>query len=234
MKTRLRLSPFFIGMALLAAISCSQLKLPGANSTTSSGPARASSDPLEALKKAFTAQLAARSFRARMQYSVANTGMHNDLEFVAPDRYHVTMMGPTIQGRGMKQEIIIVGKDTFTKIGDMPWQKTVMNTAESTLATTIGEMAEQFRTQDVSQRMTKYEDVKFVGQDVLDGQPVGVYKFKLEGTKGPSAGQIWISTADDLPRKIEHEASSRTNSDKGKLTITYYDYNATINIVPPI
>ena len=87
----------------------------------------------------------------------------------------------------------------------MPWQKTVMNTGESTLATTIGEMAEQFRTQDVSQRMTKYEDVKFVGQDVLDDQPVGVYKFKLEGTKGPSAGQIWISTADDLPRKIEHK-----------------------------
>ena len=235
MERNLKLSGLLVGAALLATTSCGGLKVPGANSSTSSGAAQASADPREALKKAFTAQLAARSLRAHMEYSAATINMRNDLEFVAPDRYHVTVKGPTMQGRNLGQEMIIVGKDTFTRISDMPWQKGVMNTGEGTLATTIGEMANQFRLEDVAQRMTKYEDVQFAGPEVLDGQPVVVYQFKLKGAKGLTPGKIWISTADGLPRKVEHEASSQTNSDrKMKLSTTYSDYNANINIAPPV
>ena len=234
MKRKLRLSSLLVGAALLAATACAQLKVPGASSTTSSGSMQASDDPREALKKAFTAQLAARSFRARMEYSVASIPTHNDLEFVAPDRYHVSVFGPQVQGRSMGQEIIIVGKDTFRRISGVPWQKST-NAGAGTLATTIGEIAGQFRTEDMAQRMLKYDDIQFFGPDVLDGQPVMVYQFKLKETKGPIPGKIWISTADNLPRKIEHEASSQTNPDKKmKLTTTYYDYNANINIEPPI
>jgi hypothetical protein len=233
MKRKLRLSGLLVVVALLMATSCGQLKGSGANSTTSAGPVGASDDPREALKKAFTAQLAARSYRARMEYSVASIPTHNDLEFVAPDRYHVTVVGPQMQGRSMGQEMIIVGKDTFMRISGVPWQKATVNPGMGTLATTIDELGPQFR--DVAQRMTKYEDVKFVGPDVLDGQPVLVYQFKLNVTKGQTSGKIWISPADDLPRKIEHESSSQTNSDrKMKLTTTYFDYNANINIAPPI
>jgi len=63
-KRKLRLSGLLVGAVLLAATSCGQLKVPGASSTTSSGPGQASTDPREALKKAFTAQLAAKSFRS--------------------------------------------------------------------------------------------------------------------------------------------------------------------------
>jgi len=49
-----------LSAALLAATSCGQLKVPGASSTTSAGTAQARDDPREALKKAFTAQLAVR------------------------------------------------------------------------------------------------------------------------------------------------------------------------------
>src|SRR5437763_3460431 len=106
MKARLRVTGLFLSAALLAVTSCGGLKVPGASSTTSSGPGQASADPREALKKAFTAQLAATSYRARVEYSIGGVGTHNDLEFVAPDRYHVTLVGPATMG----QEMIIIGK----------------------------------------------------------------------------------------------------------------------------
>jgi hypothetical protein len=235
MKRKLKLSGLLVGMALLAATSCGGLKVSSASGTTSSGSVAAGDDPREALKKAFTAQLAARSYRARMEYSVASIPSHNDLEFVAPDRYHVSVFGPQVQGRNMGQEIIIVGKDTFRRITGVPWQMSMMNTGAASLATTIGDAADQFRLEDASQRMLKYDDIQFIGTDVLDGQPVKVYQFNLKVTKGPMPGKIWISTADDLPRKIEYQASSQTNSErKMKLATTYYDYNANINIEPPV
>ena len=225
MKRSLRLSHLFFVAALLAATSCSQLKVPGASSAKSSGPLQPIDDPREALKKAFTEQLAARSFRARMEYTIGGVGTHNDLEFVAPDRYHVTLVGPATMG----QEMIIIGNDKFARISGRPWQKADMNVAAGTMATTLGDLTDQFHQEDVSQKMTKYEDVQFSGSEVLEGQPVMVYQFNLKSTKGPIPGKIWISTADNLPRKIVHEKSS-----KMKITTTYYDYNTNFNISPPI
>jgi hypothetical protein len=233
MKRESKLSGLLVGVALLAAISCGGLKVPGSTSTASSDPATAGADSREALKKAFTAQLAAKSYRARFEYSVASIPRHNDLEFVAPDRFHVTVVGPQAQGRSTGQEMILIGKDTYMRVSGVPWQKSAMNPFLGALATTIDELGPQFR--DVAQRMTKYEDVKLIGPDVLDGQPVLVYQFKLNVTNGQTSGKIWISTTDGLPRKIEHESSSQTNSDrKMKVSTTYYDYNANINIEPPI
>jgi outer membrane lipoprotein-sorting protein len=231
MTRKLRLSGLLFGAALLATTSCGQLKIPGASSATSSGPVQASDDPREALKKAFTAQRAARTYRARLEYSIGGVGTHNDLEFVAPDRYHVTLVGPAAMG----QEMIIIGNDKFARISGRPWAKTDMNVAAGTMATTLGDLTDQFHQEDVSQRMTKYDDVQFSGSEVLEGQPVVVYQFNLKSKKGPIPGKIWISTADNLPRKIVHEAGSQTNSDrKMKLSTTYYDYNANIKIEPPI
>jgi outer membrane lipoprotein-sorting protein len=223
MKRRLRLSGLLFGAALLATTSCGQVKVPGASSATSSGPAQASDDPREALKKAFTAQRAATSYRARMEYSIGGVATHNDLEFVAPDRYHVTLVGPATMG----QEMIIIGKDRFARISGRPWAKTDMNVAGGTMATTLGDLTDQFRQEDISQRMMKYEDVQFSGSEVLDGQPVMVYQFNLKSTKVQIPGKVWISTADNLPRKIVHDS-------KMKLTTTYYDYNTNFNISPPI
>ena len=240
MKRKLTLSSLLVGAALLAATSCGQLKVPGASSTTSSGPAQASDDPRETLKKAFTAQLAAKSFRYRMNFeSSFLSGSHVESEFVAPDRYHLTMIGQSpAPGRDISQEMIITGKDTFMKIANMPWQRTEEGSGKTTMATTIARMAQQFRNEDVAQRMMKYEDVKFVSSEVLDGSPTLVYQFKLKGTDGQSSGKIWISASDGLPRKIENDGGTSPNpngeTSKRKLIVTYYDYNANIKIEPPI
>ena len=228
MKTRLRVIGLFLNVGFLAT-SCGQLKVPGAGSTTSSGPGQASADPREALRKAFTAQLAARSYRARLEYSIGGVGTHNDLEFVAPNRYHVTLVGPAT----MAQEMIIIGNDKFARIAGRPWAKTDMNVAAGTMATTLGDLTDQFHQEDVSQKMTKYDDVQFSGSEILEGQPIVVYQFNLKSKKGPIPGKIWISTADNLPRKIVHEASSQTTNSKMKITTTYYDYNTNFNISPP-
>ena len=175
------------------------------------------------------AQRAARSYRARLEYSIGGMGTHNDLEFVAPDRYHVTLVGPATMG----QEMIIIGNDKFARIAGRPWAKTDMNVAAGTMATTLGDLTDQFHQEDVSQKMTKYDDVQFSGSEILEGQPVVVYQFNLKSKKGPIPGKIWISTADNLPRKIVHEASSQTTNSKMKITTTYYDYNTNFNISPP-
>src|ERR1700736_223776 len=93
MKRKLTLSRLLVGAALLAATSCGAWKVPGANGTTSD-LVHASDDPRAALKKASAAQLAAKRFRTRLDYSVGGVATHNDLEFLAPDRYHVKVVGP--------------------------------------------------------------------------------------------------------------------------------------------
>ena len=56
-------------------------------------------------------------------------------------------------GNEMRQEMVIIGKDTFMKIANMPWQRTEEGSGKTTLATTIAGLAQQFRTTDVTQRM---------------------------------------------------------------------------------
>lgn len=242
MKKRLRVTGLCLLVGFLAT-SCggvkapgSEAKVPGARNTTSSGSVQPSSDPREDLKKAFTAQLAATSFRYRLEFSSASGG-HTEAEFVAPDRYHVSVIQQLAPGRDIRQEMIIIGKNSFMKIADMPWRKDT-DSGQTTMAKTIASTAQQFCGEDVNQRMMKYEDIKFVGPNVLDGQPVLVYQFRLRGARGQTPGKIWISANDSLPRKIEHEGGPapvpNADGSNNKLTVTYYDYNTNIKIEPPI
>jgi hypothetical protein len=245
MKTSITVSALSLALAVFAVSSCGGLKMSGvgraassdAHGATSAGPAQPSGDPREDLKKAFTAQFAAKSFRYRLEFS-ASKGKA-EAEFVAPDRYHITMTGQSpMPGRDARPEVIIIGGDVFMKIGNMPWQKSGAGGGETTLATTIARMAQQFRATDVEQAMAKYEEVKLAGPDVLDGSPAFVYQFRLKGAQAPTTGKIWIGAGDGLPRKIEQEGGAPPNpggdAGRNRLTATYYDYNADIRIEPPI
>jgi hypothetical protein len=83
--------------------------------------------------------------------------------------------------------------------------------------------------------LTKNAQVKFLGPEVLDGTPTLVYEYTLAnafGTNMTSTSKTWIGASDSLPRKSETEAE--INKQKSKTVITFYDYNASINIEPPI
>jgi len=230
MKTKLRLSLLF-GVALLAA-SCGGLKIPGTNSAsytdrnspTSRGPLQPSGDPREDVRQAFLKLNAAKSWRSRVTTSA---GKLIEIEFAAPDKFHTK--GGSTEGQASLPEMIIVGKDTFFKLGSMPWRK-------APTGLSIGEIVQQTRRPDVAEEMTKYQEIKFAGSETFAGVPMRVYEFKRQDEKGKlSAGKIWISASDGLPQRLESHGETESDSKPitTRMTVIYSDYNTDIKIEPP-
>ena len=215
----------------LLLVSCGGLGIPGGNSTTSGGPnsttsaapVQASGDPRQDVKKALTAMFAAKSFRARL---TTTTGNVMDMEFVAPDRFHTKGQSQS-EGQPPAREMIIIGKDTFVRLGNMEWRQVPAGMG-------LGETVQQFRP-DVTSEMMKREDIKFIGPDVLDGSPVLVYQYKLKGEE-QHLWKMWIGSSDGLPRKNESEAETDSEGKpiKTRMNVIYYDYNTNIKIEPPV
>jgi hypothetical protein len=124
------------------------------------------------------------------------------MEFVAPDRYHLTRESD-LGGKGIsKQDIIIIGDDTFMKTGDTPWRKFPMN---------MGELITQFRDPKVIDELSKGSEIKFIGPDLLDGSPTLVYQYSInlgQNKELKSMAKTWVGVIDSLPRKTESESDS--------------------------
>jgi hypothetical protein len=209
--------------SLLVAAGCATPSTNNGNATGSAPNANggaataANENPLDTLTKAIRAQFDAKSYRARMESSFAGQNMTRVVEFVAPDRFHMT---------SDMDEIIIVGPVTYRREKGGQWQKFPVN---------VGSMVNAFRDPKIIDELTKSTDIKFLGPDVLDGTPTLVYQYTVTnafGTGMASTSKTWIGAADSLPRRSEVEAE--INKQKSKTIITYYDYNASINIEPPI
>jgi hypothetical protein len=216
------------GLLLLSA-ACG-----GPSSSTGNAPMNpvtAGADPHGELTKAMSAMLAAKSYRSRMQSS-SSSGINGTtlVEFSAPDRFHLTREA-TLPGRGpSKQETIIIGNDTWMKMGDAPWQKFPAN---------LGEMITQLRNPKAVEELAKATEVKFIGPDVLDGSPAMVYQYTLNDIEGKgfkNTAKTWVGVTDNLPRKTESETEMNITGKQTdtKTTVTYYDYGAVIKIEPPM
>lgn len=211
----------FAGIILLlcVAIGC---KLPNlgmqTNSSTASnasgtapatsGSFVASGDPKQDLIEISKRFTNVKAFQAKM-VGTGERPFSMDAGFVAPDRYRIRTGG---------MESIIIGKDTYTKVGGS-WRKFPMALNQS-----IPTMRDMF-TEEGLKSMT---GASFDGNDTLDGKDALLYSYKGAGVKGVSSyeSKLWISKSDGLPLKVE------VNYDTGQLkqaTITYtYDENATI------
>lgn len=201
-----------LAMLLLAAFGCG-LHGHGGGGTGD----KADANPLDTMTRSINAQLNAKSYRAHMESSVAGRNFTSTIEYVAPDRYHMVSTG---------NETIVVGPSTYMKIGNNPWQKSPVD---------AGKMISAFRDSKMIEEIRKSTEVKYVGTDTLDGMPVRVYTYTLTnpaGMEGTTVTKAWVSSADDLPRKMEVEADIKGN--KTKSTITYSDYNTAIKIEPPM
>jgi hypothetical protein len=211
---------------LLVAAGCSSPSAGNGNlrgnaneSHANAGAASSSANesPVDFMKKAMRAQFDAKSYRARMESSYEGQNSTRIMEFVAPDRFHMT---------SDIDEIIIVGSATYRRTKGGPWQK---------FPADVGGMVTAFRDPKMIDELSKNTEIKFLGTDVLDGTPTLVYQYTTTNAFGSgmtSTSKTWIGTADSLPRKSEVEAD--VNNQKSKTTITYYDYNAGISIEPPI
>lgn len=185
----------------------------GDKSSSKSGAITASGNARDDLIKASTKFTEVDSFRAVMDVG-GKTNMHIEFAFIAPDRYHVKNL-PAM-------ETIIIGKDTYIKIGDK-WTKSSMD-----LGKTIPDLRDSF----TEEGLKSIVDVEYVGDDSVDGKAALVYRYKGNTVKeaGPYTSKLWVSKDDGLPLKIEVEYSEGMLD---KMT-TVYDYESEVKIEAPI
>jgi hypothetical protein len=217
------LFPFLL--LAIAALGCSSLREletkansdNSSNNSTSNGKTdgsiTASSDPkadLVAMSKKFTEQ---RSFRANMN-GTGKTSMKMELEYIAPDRFHMK--------NGEVMETIVIGKDTYTKSGGT-WRKIPID-----LGKTIPNLRDTF----TEHGLKLLSDVKNEPDETVGGESALVYSYKGKSPADASVynSKIWISKSTGLPLKIEATYPSG-NLDK---MVINYEYPADIVIEAPV
>ena len=215
--------PVLCGL-LLAFAACS--------SPSTTAPLTASADPRADVTKAMRASLAAKSYRSRI-VTTSSSGPNRTMtaEFVAPDRMRMTME-MDMPGRGaVRNETIIIGKETYLKAGDAPWQKNPMG---------MGDLLSQFRDPKAIDAIAEKAEVKYLGTDSLNGAPMLVYQYTMKNLLGPGkdgVSKVWIGATDSLQHQVESESDvDPLNTGKmihTKITATFYDYNADIKIETP-
>jgi hypothetical protein len=187
----------------------------------------AAADPHEALTGALRAMLAATSYRAHtVSSSSSGTTGTTALEFVAPDRFHITRETELPGRPRVRQETIVIGDTTWMKQGDAPWQPFPLN---------VGELIRQFRNPQVIEELAKAAEVRLVGPDTIEGMPALVYEYTLSEPFKTTA-RAWVDVARNLPRRTESEAELSMGGKpvKTKTVVTYSDYGAAIRIEPPM
>ena len=180
---------------------------------SSSGGADPKADIVEASKKF----IALKAFSAKME-GMGQTEIKSQVDFVAPDRYHISYLGGT--GAGM--EIIYIGNQTYMKTGGK-WSKTPgdSNSAIPTLRDSFTE-----------EGLKTLTDVKYESEDTVDGKPALVYTYKNVTPKGgyPFSSKIWFGKATGLPLKV---VVDYTNGVLKQMTVNY-DTESPVTIEPPI
>jgi len=191
----------------------------GAGSGSGSGGGSGASsggDPTVELKAASRKFMDLKSFSAKME-GVGQTEIKSQVDFIAPDRFHVLYLGGT--GAGM--ELIYVGSDSFMKSGGK-WTKMPGD------AKSIPNLRDSF----TEEGLKSLTDVKFDGEETIDGKPALVYTYKNVTPVGnyPFTSKSWISKSTGLPIKIYVEYS---NGMLKNMTVNY-DTESPITIEPPI
>jgi hypothetical protein len=216
----------------IPVLCCLLFVVAACSSLSKIAPMTASADPRADVTKAMRASLAAKSYRSRMVIT-SSSGSNRTMtaEIVAPDRMRMTAE-MDMPGRGTrKNETIIIGKETYVKAGDGPWQKNPMG---------MGDLIAQFRDSKAIDAIAEKAQVKYLGTDSLSGAPMLVYQFTMKDLLGPGkdgVSKIWIGATDSLQHQVESESDvDPLNTGKmihTKITSTFYDYDADIKIEAP-
>ncbi|MBK9155137.1 MAG: hypothetical protein IPM25_13120 [Chloracidobacterium sp.] len=211
------------GCSRITELANSGTNSPGTNSSnsgtagTKDAPAvsvhKPSGDPRKDIEQLADRFLAVPSFRAVMT-SEGETPMDATLEFVSPDRFRMQNKGGF--------EIILIGKESYMKIGDR-WQKTPM-LSDASITGIRAAWDENGR--------KWFSDVVYQGEETVDGRGAHVYTFRNadpETAEGKNDSKIWIAKDDGLPIKLE--AVYLTGSLK-KMLIKY-DFKTPVTIEAP-
>ena len=207
-----KISPLIL--LLLVVIAC---KLPGSLTGVSKGEtATGGADPRADVVAASKKFLELPYFTANME-GTGQTELKSKVEYAAPDRYHVKYVGGT--GAGM--ELIWIGKESYMNTNGKWTKMPGSNTSMPTLRDSFTE-----------EGLKTLTDVKFEGEDTVDGKPALAYSYKNVTPVGnyPFTSKIWIAKNTGVPMKIYVEY---TNGTLKNMTVNY-DTESKVTIEPPI
>ena len=160
----------------------------------SQGDTTASRDPKAEVIEASRKFIALKSLKGNIE-AVAETSYKQMVEYVAPARYHVVYR----DAAGAETEMIMVGNDAYTKDGDS-WKKVPGDTAPTPT----------IRNSWTEEALKSISDVKFEGEESLNGKPALVYSYKLVTVVGnfTTKRKIWVSKSSGVPMKSFVEYSN--------------------------
>ena len=187
------------------------------NSSSSKGSSSTGgSDPKADIVAASKKFIDLPAFSAKME-GQGQSEIKSQVDYVAPDRYHVTYLGGT--GAGM--EMIMMGNQTYMKVAGK-WTK--MPGSNASLPTLRDSFTEE--------GLKTLSDVKFEGDDSVNGKPALLYSYKNVTPVGnyPFSSKIWIGKDTGLPMKIYVEYS---NGMLKNMTVNY-DTESPVTIEAPI
>src|SRR4051812_1533489 len=169
MKTLILVSAILIFLGL----GCSKFNelVPGSKGNSSSSSSKAGTDPKQEVIDASKKFIALPHLSAKMD-GMGQTEIKSQVDYLAPDRYHIMYLGGT--GAGM--EMIIIGKDFYMKTAGK-WMK---SPGANTGAQSIPTLRDSF-TDEGLQSLT---DVRYEGPEMLDGKPANVYNYNNVTPKG--------------------------------------------------
>jgi hypothetical protein len=146
------------------------------------------------------------------------------VEYAAPDRYRMTVEAKT-GGQNVRLEYLIAGGASYIKGPNGRWVRTPVD---------AGALIKGFRDPKMLDELKKTTEIKFVGRDTLEGEPMLVYEYTQTnplGMKMTATSKTWLSEADGLPRKTESEGE--LDGKKTRTVVTISDYNSDIKIEAP-
>lgn len=189
----------------------------GTGSGSSGGSASGGSDPKADVIAASKKFIDLKSFSAKTE-GMGQTEIKSQIDYVAPDRYHVSYLAGT--GAGM--EMIMIGGQSYMKPAGGSWSKMPGD------AKAIPNLRDSF----TDEGLKTLSDVKFEGDETLEGKPAMVYSYKNVTPVGnyPFTSKSWISKTTGLPMKIYVEYF---NGMLKNMTVTY-DTESPVTIEAPI
>lgn len=145
-----------------------------------------SGDPLADVKDASKRFTEVQAFQAVMDTKGGKADVHLEMNYSAPDRYHI---------KNPQMEMIIIGKETYMKLNGT-WRKFPMD---------IGSTLPKMRDMLGEEILKSVHDVEYLGDENVNGQSAMVYRYKGKGTGDISSytSRVWVSRSSGLPQKIE-------------------------------
>ena len=203
--------------SLSLAPACKKARGADGENGTSPAAAAAAADPKGAVVAASRKLIEAKTLSGKVIGVGQVTNLTKDVQYVAPDRYHIIFADET----GAKTEMTSIGNETWIRNGDS-WDK--LEVDESPTST--------FRNNFTEEVVAGITDVKFNGEDTLDNKPMLVFSYNLVTKVGNFhvTHTIWVDEATGIPVKSLAEYHDTTQQ---SLTTTF-DSSTPVTIEPPV